>query len=251
MIRKRNTRYNKRKKSLGKLLLPIAKALPFFAMLAFITWRILESEPTAFLKAEVHWQIDEFLPIDQAVLADKIQPLIQDKYQLNLHEIKQILESEPWVGAAHVERLFWNSIQVNVESQDIAMRWENTNCKTKNKIDCIGYISSAGDLFIPKTIISSDAVLARSEANQTKIIELYTDYQDYQILSGDMIITSFSRTDIDQLTFEPNVKVILGYQQQEQRLERFIRAYSKLKPSKKINQITFDMRYPKGFTLSY
>jgi cell division protein FtsQ len=45
--------------------------------------------------------------------------------------------------------------------------------------------------------------------------------------------------------------VILGYQQQEQRLERFIKAYSKLKPSKKINQITFDMRYPKGFTLSY
>ncbi|HAO38903.1 MAG TPA: hypothetical protein DCQ54_04540, partial [Gammaproteobacteria bacterium] len=77
MIRKRNTRYNKRKKSLGKLLLPIAKALPFFAMLAFITWRILESEPTAFLKAEVHWQIDEFLPIDQAVLVDKLQPLIQ------------------------------------------------------------------------------------------------------------------------------------------------------------------------------
>ena len=115
----------------------------------------------------------------------------------------------------------------------------------------MGYISSAGDLFIPKTIISSDAVLARSEADQTKIIKLYTDYQDYQILSGDMIITSFSRMNIDQLTFEPNVKVILGYQQQEQRLERFIKAYSELKPSKKVNQITFDMRYPKGFTLSY
>jgi len=251
MIRKHNTRYNKRKKSLGQLLLPIAKALPFFAMLAFITWRILESEPTEFLKAEVHWEIDDFLPIDQAVLADKIQPLIQDKYQLNLHEIKQTLESEPWVAAAHVERLFWNSIQVNIESQDIAMRWENTNCKTKNKIDCMGYISSVGDLFIPKTIISSEAVLARSEANQTKIIELYTDYQDYQILSGDMIITSFSRANIDQLTFEPNVKVILGYQQQEQRLERFIKAYSELKPSKEVKQITFDMRYPKGFTLSY
>ena len=115
----------------------------------------------------------------------------------------------------------------------------------------MGYISSTGDLFIPKTIISSEAVLARSEADQTKIIELYTDYQDYQMLSGDMIITSFSRANIDQLTFEPNVKVILGYQQQEQRLERFIKAYSELKPSKKVNQITFDMRYPKGFTLNY
>jgi len=251
MIRKRNTRYNKRKKSLGQLLLPITKALPFFAMLTFIAWRILESDPTEFLKAQVSWDIDEFLPIDQTVLIDKIQLLIQDKYQVNLHKIKQTLESEPWVRAAHVERLFWNSIQVDIQSQDIAMRWEDTNCKAKNKVGCVGYISSIGDLFIPKIIISSDAVLARSEANQAMVIKLYTDYQDYQILSGDMVITSFSRTNIDQLTFKPNVKVILGYQQQEQRLERFTKAYSELKPSKKVKQITFDMRYPKGFTLSY
>lgn len=251
MIRKRSTRHNKRKKSLGQLLLPITKALPFFAMLAFIVWRILESEPTEFLEAKINWEIDPSLPIEQAILADKIQPLIQDKYQLDLHEIKKTLEDEPWVGAAHVERLFWNSIQVNIESQDIAMRWENTHCDTKRKTDCVGYISTTGELFTPKTIIPSDAVLARSEANQVKIIKLYTDYQDYQTLSGDMAITSFSRTNIDQLTFKPNVKVILGYRQQRQRLERFIKAYAKLKPSKRAEQVTFDMRYPKGFALSY
>ena len=131
------------------------------------------------------------------------------------------------------------------------MRWENINCITKNKTNCVGYISTTGELFIPKTMIPSDAVLARSEENQTKIIKLYTDYQDYQILSGDMVITAFSRTNIDQLTFNPNIKVILGYQQQEQRLERFIKAYAKIKPSKKVKQVTFDMRYPKGFSLSY
>jgi cell division protein FtsQ len=251
MIKKNNPRYNKRKKSIKQFLLPIAKALPFFAMLAFIVWRVLESDPTEFLKAQVSWEIDGSLPIDQAILEDKIQPLIQDKYQLNLHEIKQVLETEPWVDTAHVERLFWNSIQIDIEPQDIAMRWENINCSSKNKTNCVGYISTTGELFIPKTMIPSNAVLARSEANQAKIIKLYTDYQDYQILSGDMVITTFSRTNIDQLTFNPNIKVILGYQQQEQRLERFIKAYAKIKPSKKVRQVTFDMRYPKGFSLSY
>lgn len=251
MIKKHGTRYNKRKKSLWQLLLPIAKILPFFAMLAFVVWRVLEAEPTEFLKAQVSWEIDESLPIAQTVLEQKIQPLIKDKYQLNLHEIKQTLEAEPWVSAAHIERLFWNSIQVDIESQDIAMRWENTNCDTKNKANCTGYISTTGELFIPKTIVPSDAVLARSRAHQAKVVKLYTDYQNYKILSGDMIITSFSRTNIDQLTFKPNIKVILGYQQQEQRLRRFLKAYAKLKPSKKIKQVVFDMRYPKGFSTSY
>ena len=71
MIKNRNTRYNKRKKSLGQLLLPMANALPFFAMLAFITWRILESEPTEFLKPQVSWDIGGSLSIDQAILAQK------------------------------------------------------------------------------------------------------------------------------------------------------------------------------------
>ena len=54
-----------------------------------------------------------------------------------------------------------------------------------------------------------------------------------------------------KLTFKPNIKVILGYQQQEQRLGRFLKAYAKLKPSKKTKQVVFDMRYPKGFAMSY
>jgi len=251
MIKNRNTRYNKRKKSLGQLLLPMSNALLFFAMLAFITWRILESEPTEFLKPQVSWDIGGSLSIDQAILAQKIQPLIQDKYQLDLHEIKQVLEAEPLVSTAQVERLFWNSIQINIQSEDIAMRWENTNCNTKKQTNCRGYISTNGTLFIPKKTIASTAVLAHSEANQAKVDKLYTDYQNYKILSGEMIITSFSRTNIDELTFKPNIRVILGYQQQQQRLKHFIKAYSKLKPSTKVEQVTFDMRYPKGFAMSY
>jgi len=66
------------------------------------------------------------------------------------------------------------------------------------------------------------------------------------------VIKSFSKTNIDQLTLEPNVKVILGYQKQDERLGRFIKAYNKLKKSNsKVKQATFDMRYPKGFALSY
>ena len=98
MIKKRSARHNKRKKSITQLLLPIARALPFFAMLAFIVWSILKSNPTEFLKVDIQWNIDERLPITQTVLANKIQPLIQDKYQLDLHQIKQAFDTTDFLG---------------------------------------------------------------------------------------------------------------------------------------------------------
>jgi len=252
MIKKRSARHNKRKKTITQLLLPIARALPFFAILAFIVWSVLKSNPTEFLKVDIQWNIDERLPINQTALANKIQPLIQDKYQLDLHQIKQALENESWVSKAHINRLFWNSIQIDVEAKRIAMRWKNINCKAKDTLNCTGYISTDGELFTPKKLVVSNAVLAFSKQDQIIVSKLYTDYKHYQELSNTMAIKSFSKTNIDQLTLEPNVKVILGYQKQDERLGRFIKAYNELKKSNsRVKQATFDMRYPKGFALSY
>ena len=252
MIKKRSARHNKRKKTITQLLLPIARALPFFAILAFIVWSVLKSNPTEFLKVDIQWNIDERLPINQTALANKIQPLIQDKYQLDLHQIKQALENESWVSKAHINRLFWNSIQIDVEAKLIAMRWKNINCKEKDIANCTGYISTDGELFTPKKSVVSNAVLALSKQDQIIVSKLYADYKHYQELSNPMAIKSFSKTNIDQLTLEPNVKVILGYQKQDERLGRFIKAYNKLKKSNsRVKQATFDMRYPKGFALSY
>jgi cell division protein FtsQ len=65
-----------------------------------------------------------------------------------------------------------------------------------------------------------------------------------------MLIKSFSKTHIDRLVFKPNIKVNLGYQQKNQRLARFLKAYKKLRKKvarKRLDKATYDMRYPKGF----
>ena len=67
-----------------------------------------------------------------------------------------------------------------------------------------------------------------------------------------MKIKSISRTNIDQLVIEPNIKVILGYQMQNERLINFKKSYMMhRKKTSRVERATFDMRYPKGFTLSY
>ena len=49
----------------------------------------------------------------------------------------------------------------------------------------------------------------------------------------------------------PNIKIILGYDKQNQRLKRFIKIYNRIQNKKRIKNATFDMRYSKGFALSY
>ena len=246
---------NKRQKTPTQLLVPFVKAAPFFIILGLMIWGVLSTNPAELLKADVRWDIAKTPPIDQRILKEKIQPLIQDKYQLDLHEIKLALESEPWVNKADVERLFWNSIQIKIEFQQIAMRWEHSHCKSKEKINCVGYISTQGLLFMPNKITPSDAILARSKPDKNTITQLYTDFEYYRSSVDPMVIKTFSKTNIDQLTLEPNVTVILGYQKLKERLDRFLKAYSDWlelkKKNKKVKRVTFDMRYPKGFALSY
>ena len=247
---KRSKRYNKRYKTPKQRLLPTLKMLPFFFALVLLIWGVFKAQD-AVLAVDIQWQVDPNLPINQSQLERVINPLINNKYQLDLHKIKQALENEPWVAQAQVKRLFWNSIEINISSHTIAMRWENSHCNDKKSHNCVGYISDKGVLFIPNKRIPSEAVIAHSKNDPNSAHELYTNYLLYQDLSNPMKITSFSKSQIDQITFEPNIKVVLGYQQQQKRLKRFLKAYKKLKPSKKSKQVTFDMRYPKGFSLHY
>jgi len=111
-------------------------------------------------------------------------------------------------------------------------------------------MSNQGVLFKPNLSIDSDAPIAIVSEDQ--IEQFYVDFINYRSILGQLTINQFERSHIDQLTLEPNLKVILGYQQQSERLQVFLKAYEQLKGSSKIRKRgIFDMRYPKGFALSY
>ena len=170
---------------------------------------------------------------------DLVKPTLINKYFIELSKIKEKVEDHPWVSKATVERVFWNKIKVTVENHDIAMRWG-----TK------GFISSHGVLFQPRFLISSDAPIGVT--SEEKIEQFYTDFTNYKSILDPVEITHFERSNIDQLTLDSNIKIILGYQKQNERLELFVKVYENLKKYKKVRtRGIFDMRYPKGFALSY
>ncbi len=243
-------RRNGRKKSIYQ---PIFKLLSIVVLIGLIVWIIQNTRPSEFLKVDINWEIDKDLPITQQALEQHISSLITATYQLNLHDIKHELEHHPWVAEAKVKRLFWNFINIKISAQKISMRWKNKNCQNNVKIQtCQGYISTKGELFTPNKIIKSDAIIATSAHDKDIAKALFDHYQTYQAIIKPMLIVSILKTNIDTIFIKPNIKVILGYQKQRQRLKNFVKVYKKLRQSiarTKLDRATFDMRYPKGFSL--
>jgi len=239
MAKERLNRLKKPRKPFKLVLLELLKKLTYLFIFLLFAGLIYVIDSSNLFEPKISWEVDGILTTETAQYDQLIKPLLHNKYLIDLSQLKERVEQHPWVANAGVSRLFWNKIRIAVVKHDIAMRWGSE-----------GYISNQGVLFKPNLSIVSDAPIAIVPEDQ--IEQFYLDFINYQSILDPLIINQFDRSHIDQLILEPNVKVILGYQKQGERLQVFIKAYDQLKGSSKIRKRgIFDMRYPKGFALSY
>jgi len=239
MAKERINRLKEPRKPFKLLLLGSLKKFAYLFIFLLFACLIYVIDSSDLFKPKISWEVDGSLTTETAQYDRLIKPLLTNKYLIDLSKLKEKVEQYPWIAKAEVSRLFWNKIRIAVVKHDIAMRWGSE-----------GYISNQGVLFQPKLSIDSDAPIAIVSEDQ--IEQFYLDYINYQSILGPLTINQFERSHIDQLILKPNVKVILGYRQQGERLQVFIKAYDRLKESSKIRKRgIFDMRYPKGFALSY
>lgn len=253
---------NRRKLSLFQHIKRWLKPVSLLVLLVLIGWNIYHYNPGDSLKVNVNWTIDNTELVSQETLEKKIEPLVNELYQLDLHEIKTELERHPWVLKAQVKRLFWDSISINISTHQPVALWKNIDCQNNKRQDnCQGYITAQGKLITPQNLFyhqpsenTPNLIELQSSYNPDKSILLLNDYRDYQKILDDMKINTFIRSNIDSLSIEPNITVVLGYSKQLQRLQKFIKIYKELRkkiPLKRLKKSTYDMRYPKGFTLKH
>lgn len=240
MAKQRVNRLDKQKKPIKVVVQQLGRKLPFLLLIVAIAAIGYNLHRSHLFDPKINWTIDEKLNRSDAHYEQLIAPLLSNKYLINLAELKDSIEAEAWVSNAQIKRLFWNKIDIKLSAHIIAMRWQDN-----------GYISTKGVLFRPETLEISQTPLA--VVDEDKVLKFYKDYQLYQTIVEPLVITKFERNQIDRLSIEPNVGIILGHQNQEQRLKDFVNAYSNLKQtSRKIRKRgIFDMRYAKGFALSY
>ncbi len=246
-------RKNRRRKTTWQKLKPFVKATPFVAFIVFLAWQAYNLDTDKLLEVKISWQIDneDLNPKEQ--LNKSISGLIVNNYEIDLNKIKKALEKNPWVADAKIKRLHLDAISINISSQDINMRWKNIECDEKDKLsECVGFVSSKGVLFNPIKSIDSDKPLVISKHNQNKVLQAFKDYKKYQKILKPMVLKTIVKTNIDTLIVHPETTVVLGFDDQEQRLLDFKNAYKQLaKKTAKVRTATFDMRYPKGFSVDY
>ena len=239
MAKERLNRLKEPRKPFKLVLIQFLKKLTYLFIFLLFAGLIYVIDSSNLFEPKISWEVDGSLTTETAQYVRLIEPLLNNKYLIDLSQLKEKAEQSPWVAKAEVSRLFWNKIRIAVVKHDIAMRWGSE-----------GYISNQGVLFQPNLSINSDAPIAI--VSEELIEQFYVDYINYQSILSPIIINQFERSHIDLLTLEPNVKVVLGFKQQGERLQVFLKAYDQLKGSSKIRKRgIFDMRYPKGFALSY
>jgi cell division protein FtsQ len=239
MAKEKTNQAKKQKTPVASVVKNLAKKLAYLVLSLALIFVIYLIDRSKLLEPRISWEINGELITDAQRYEDLIKPLMNNKYLINLTQIKEKLTKSQRISNADAERIFWNQIKVSIQEHDIAMRWGSE-----------GYISSKGVLFKPNQTISSVAPLGLfSESIATKA---FFDFRQYQAILEPVKISTFKRTSIDELTLENNIKVILGHQKQNERLKIFVQSYEQLKKYKKIRtRGIFDMRYPNGFALSY
>lgn len=239
MAKERLNRLIEPKKPFKLLILGYLNKLTYLFVFLLFAGLIYVIDSSDLFEPKISWEVNGSLTTETSQYDRLIEPLLNNKYLIDLSQLKEKVEQHPWISGAEVSRLFWNKIRIAVVRHEVAMRWGSE-----------GYISTQGVLFKPNLSIDSGAPIAIVSEDQ--IGQFYVDFVNYQSILGPLIIKQFERSLIDELTLEPNMKVILGYQQQSERLKVFMKAYDQLKRSSKIRERgIFDMRYPKGFALSY
>ena len=245
---------NRRKKTPWQIAKPILQVLGVTGLLSLGAWQLYQLDVEKLTQVEISWQIDNELLNPQSDLEAIVKPLSTNHYTLELNTIKQALEQLPWVAKANIKRDFFNHIQITISTQEVHMRWRNIRCQAdSDTTQCRGLISTQGELFMPEILPDeSDKPLIVSSSQRERVMQAFLDFQHYQTLLKPMVLKTLAQGNIDTLTVHPKTTVVLGHQLQDERLKRFKSAYPELaKRTAKVKTATFDMRYPKGFSVDY
>lgn len=162
-------------------------------------------------------------------------------WQLNIEQIHANLVQLDWVYQAEVSRKWPNALQVKVVEQIPVAKWGNN-----------GLLNQNGDIFYPHNIenFTDYTILYGEDIDAKNILKKLARFQQYFNQLGWVIRQVDKRVDKGwMLHFVSNQKMVLGWKDWQHQLERFIKAYPKVKKEVRNNAQTYDLRYSNGFVI--
>ncbi|PID63284.1 MAG: hypothetical protein CSB44_02315 [Gammaproteobacteria bacterium] len=177
-------------------------------------------------------------------------------YGLDIDAVRDAVEATPWVASAHVSRVWPGRITVEVDEHEPMARWNDN-----------AFISKRLDVFEPSQLDMNNPGYDEWRQMFSDLPQLYGGdgrhdvvVDDYRRYSGALapiglaiVVLEEDERQSQTLRLSNGVSLELGYENQEQRLARFVDVAPRLfdgLDAATARRTGIDMRYSNGFTVS-
>lgn len=224
----------------------------------FRVWKYLVAgfAATLVLSVCLKWHSAQWLPInrvkilgayeqvDKSALQQAITPYVSDGFwSVDVYTIKQAVERLPWVAKAVVRKRWPDTVEVRIKQHQAVTRWNQK-----------GLISAKKQVFYPaaETISHSLPVIYGPEGSHQQAMLGFDEMQG--ILHPLGLGIKSARVDRRQswsLELDNGIHLVLGQNDYQQRLRRFIRAYSHVVEAHQDDVAYIDLRYNNGMAVRW
>ncbi len=163
-------------------------------------------------------------------------------FNVDIAEVTSALVALPWVDRASVRRLWPDTLAVSVVEQKPLARWAGG-----------GLVNERGELFFPEDMTGLDKLVV-FEGDKSAVVNMARRYREISRQLGAVHVGLSSMTLTSRRSWElgldNGISVMLGRDETETRLRRFVRFYPGLS-AKLADVVRIDMRYPNGFAVKW
>lgn len=214
--------------------------------LAQINWgliyektRYATNKPLASVKIE-----GEFRYVSQEALKATILPKLNGSFvDLNLRQVKESIEANPWVKTVMVERIWPDSLKLRVVEQTPIARWNNN-----------GFVNREGTLVKvdSNASLTSLPLLSGEDEKSAELAKNYVFFSELLKING--LNISALRVDDTMswsIALTQGFELVLGRTDIHEKLESFNFIYDKYLSNKTVKIDRIDMRYEKGLAVKW
>lgn len=253
-----------RKKRNRRRALPVEKARQSMRRLPTLGPRrrgwLLLSVMVMVLSASV-WQVKDWLgTMDKLVLKqvrvggsfvhisrEKVESLLApyaglNFFDVNVADIKQVLELQPWVRQASVRRQWPDSLEITISEQHAVARWGDRGLLNEH---ASAFFPAGG---LPLDLPSFDGVehsehLMLAQWQQMTVL--------LQPLGLKIVAMRLDERRSWRISLDNGLKLMLGRAQDLRRIQRFVAFYPRLLAARAAEVDVVDLRYPNGIVLRW
>jgi cell division protein FtsQ len=177
-------------------------------------------------------------------LTEAVMPYVSGGFMdVNVDSIKQAGEGLPWVKDVQVRRVWPDTIKLTVTEHQAVAYWND-----KGLVNTEGQVFYPPKQSFPQGLIQLNGPEGASEMMVRKLIALQQQVTPLQLR---VTALSMNQRHAWETSFNDGIRLILGRAKTEQRMNRFVTAFSDALARFKPLISVVDMRYPNGFAVTW